>query len=52
VARSLGIASTTARCHIQSLLTKMGAHSRLEVATVAVRSGMVSPASGEWLIPV
>jgi two-component system nitrate/nitrite response regulator NarL len=52
VARSLGIAPATARCHIQSLLTKMGAHSRLEVATVAVRNGMVSPRTGEWLIAV
>jgi two-component system nitrate/nitrite response regulator NarL len=51
VARSLGITPTTARCHIQSLLTKMGAHSRLEVATTAVRSGMVSPETGEWLMP-
>lgn len=52
VARSLGIAANTARCHIQSLLTKMGAHSRLEVATTAVRCGMVNPDTGEWLIPV
>jgi two-component system, NarL family, nitrate/nitrite response regulator NarL len=52
LARNLGIASTTARCHIQSVLTKMGAHSRLEVATTAVRSGMVSPHTGEWLFPV
>lgn len=50
VARNLGIAAATARCHIQSVLTKMGAHSRLEVATTAVRSGMVSPHTGEWLI--
>jgi len=49
VARSLGIAPATARCHIQSLLTKMGAHSRIEVATTAVRAGIVSPRSGEWL---
>jgi two-component system, NarL family, nitrate/nitrite response regulator NarL len=52
LARNLGIAAATARCHIQSVLTKMGAHSRLEVATTAVRSGMVSPESGEWLIRV
>jgi two-component system, NarL family, nitrate/nitrite response regulator NarL len=52
LARSLGIAATTARCHIQSVLTKMGAHSRLEVATTAVRFGMVSPETGEWLLPV
>lgn len=50
VARSLGIATNTARCHIQSLLTKMGAHSRLEVATTAVRHGMVNPQTGDWLI--
>jgi DNA-binding NarL/FixJ family response regulator len=50
LARSLGISPTTARCHIQSVLTKMGAHSRLEVATTAVRFGMVSPQTGEWLI--
>lgn len=50
LAVSLGIAANTARCHIQSLLTKMGAHSRLEVATTAVRFGMVDPETGEWLI--
>jgi two-component system nitrate/nitrite response regulator NarL len=49
VARSLGIAHATARCHIQSLLTKLGAHSRLEAATTAVRSGIVAPQTGEWL---
>lgn len=52
VARLLGITATTARCHIQSLLRKMGAHSRLEVATAAVRFGMINPQTGEWLIPV
>jgi two-component system, NarL family, nitrate/nitrite response regulator NarL len=52
LARSLGIAATTVRCHIQSVLTKMGAHSRLELATTAVRAGMVSPETGEWLIPL
>ncbi|HEY6596570.1 MAG TPA: response regulator transcription factor [Asanoa sp.] len=52
VARSLGIATATARCHIQCVLTKMGAHSRLEVATAAVRHGMVDPKTGEWLIAV
>ncbi|HEV7962695.1 MAG TPA: response regulator transcription factor [Actinoplanes sp.] len=51
VARSLGIAAATARCHIQSLLTKMGAHSRLEAATTAVRSGMINPETGQWLTP-
>jgi len=49
LARALGVSATTARSHIQSVLTKMGAHSRLEVATTAVRAGMVSPKTGEWL---
>jgi two-component system nitrate/nitrite response regulator NarL len=51
LARSLGIAATTARCHIQNVLTKLGAHSRLEAATSAVRYGMVSPDTGAWLRP-
>jgi len=50
LARSLGITQATARCHIQSVLTKMGAHSRLEAATGAVRHGMIRPDTGEWLI--
>jgi two-component system, NarL family, nitrate/nitrite response regulator NarL len=49
LARSLGIAAATARCHIQNVLTKLGAHSRLEAATSAVRYGMVSPKTGHWL---
>jgi two-component system nitrate/nitrite response regulator NarL len=49
LARRLGISRTTVRCHVQSVLTKMGAHSRLEVATTAVRTGVVSPRTGEWL---
>ena len=49
MARSMGIASATARCHIQNVLTKLGAHSRLEAATSAVRYGLVSPETGDWL---
>jgi two-component system nitrate/nitrite response regulator NarL len=49
LARSLGIASATARCHVQNVLTKLGAHSRIEAATTAVRHGMVSPNTGRWL---
>jgi two-component system, NarL family, nitrate/nitrite response regulator NarL len=52
LARSMGISATTVRCHIQSVLGKMGAHSRLEVATTAVRAGMLSPKTGEWLIDI
>jgi two-component system, NarL family, nitrate/nitrite response regulator NarL len=50
LARSMGIASATARCHIQNVLTKLGAHSRLEAATSVVRNGLVSPETGDWLI--
>ena len=49
LARSMGIASATARCHIQNVLTKLGAHSRLEAAPSAVRYGLVSPETGDWL---
>jgi two-component system nitrate/nitrite response regulator NarL len=52
LARSMGIAATTARCHIQNVLTKLGAHSRLEAATSAVRHGLVDPETGDWLAPV
>ena len=50
IARSMGITAATVRCHIQSALTKLGAHSRLEAATTAVRHGLVSPQTGEWLL--
>lgn len=51
LARTLGVAPATARCHIQRVLTKMGAHSRLEAATTAVRYGLISPETGDWLPP-
>lgn len=51
LARTLGVTPTTARCHIQRVLTKMGAHSRLEAATTAVRCGLISPETGDWLVP-
>jgi two-component system nitrate/nitrite response regulator NarL len=50
LAHQLGIAETTARCHIQSVLMKLGAHSRLEAATTAVRFGMVDPLTGQWVL--
>jgi two-component system, NarL family, nitrate/nitrite response regulator NarL len=49
LARSLGIATATARCHIQNVLIKLGAHSRLEAATSAVRYGVISAETGKWL---
>lgn len=37
----LGVSTTTVRSHVQSLLTKLGVHSRLEAATLAVRHDLV-----------
>jgi two-component system, NarL family, nitrate/nitrite response regulator NarL len=37
IARKLGVSPATVRTHIQSLLTKLGVHSRLEAASFAVR---------------
>jgi len=39
----LGIARTTVRTHLQSVLTKLGVHSRLEAASFALRHGLVEP---------
>jgi two-component system nitrate/nitrite response regulator NarL len=48
IARSMGISRTTARSHVQSVLTKLGAHTRLAAVTLAVRTGLVSPKTGIW----
>lgn len=37
----LGISRTTVRTHIQAVLSKLGVHSRLEAASLAVRSGIL-----------
>jgi two-component system nitrate/nitrite response regulator NarL len=37
----LGISANTVRTHVQSILTKLQVHSRLEAATFAVRHGIV-----------
>jgi two-component system, NarL family, nitrate/nitrite response regulator NarL len=38
---SLGVSSATVRTHVQGVLTKLGAHSRLEAAAFAVRHGLL-----------
>jgi DNA-binding NarL/FixJ family response regulator len=41
VGAALGISRNTVRTHVQSILTKLQVHSRLEAATFAVRHGLV-----------
>ena len=50
MAKAMGVSWTTARSHIQSVLTKLGVHSRLEAVTSAVRHGVVSGETGQWLL--
>lgn len=48
MARKLEVSPNTVRTHVQSILTKLQVHSRLQAATFAVRYGLVKvPASGE-----
>ncbi|MDT4893525.1 MAG: two-component system, NarL family, nitrate/nitrite response regulator NarL [Pseudonocardiales bacterium] len=44
MARRLGVCRTTVRSHVQAVLTKLGVHSRLEAAALAVRYGLVESA--------
>lgn len=41
IARKLSVSPNTVRTHVQSILTKLQVHSRLEAATFAVRYGIV-----------
>ncbi len=45
IARELGISVNTVRNHVQNILTKLGVHSKLEALAVAVREGIIDPAS-------
>ncbi len=47
MARRLGVGSATVRSHIQSLFTKLNAHSRLEVAAIAVRMSLLDEPDGD-----
>ena len=42
IARRLGISRNTVRTHVQSILSKLQVHSRLEAATFAVRHHVVA----------
>jgi two-component system nitrate/nitrite response regulator NarL len=42
IAERLGVSITTVRTHVQSVLTKLGVHSRLEAASYAVRHSLLA----------
>lgn len=42
LARNMGIAYSTARTHVQNVLTKLGVHSRLEAVAFAIAHGLVA----------
>jgi two-component system, NarL family, nitrate/nitrite response regulator NarL len=46
IARAMGVQVSTARTHIDAVLCKLGAHSRLEAVAYAVREGLVD--AGAW----
>jgi two-component system nitrate/nitrite response regulator NarL len=47
IARRLGVSRNTVRTHVQSILTKLQVHSRLEAATFAVRHHLVPVPSSQ-----
>jgi two-component system, NarL family, nitrate/nitrite response regulator NarL len=50
LARTMAITRSTARSHVQSVLTKLGVHSQREAVIAAARYGLVSVNTGEWLL--
>jgi two-component system nitrate/nitrite response regulator NarL len=46
MAAKLGVSRATVRTHVQSLLTKLGVHSRLEAASFAVRYRLLEDGAG------
>ena len=52
IARSMGVRVSTARSHVDAVLTKLNAHSRAQAVALAVREGLVdvdwSTGFGEW----
>ena len=45
IARALELSVNTVRNYVQAVLTKLGAHSKLEAAAIAVREGLIDPLS-------
>lgn len=50
LAKAMGVTRSTARSHVQSVLTKLGVHSQREAVIEAARNGLVSVETGEWLV--
>jgi DNA-binding NarL/FixJ family response regulator len=52
IARSMGVRVSTARSHVDAVLTKLNAHSRAQAVALAVREGLVDvdwpTGFGEW----
>ena len=46
ISKPLGISPNTVRTHVQSILTKLQVHSRLEAAAFAVRHHLVADSRG------
>jgi DNA-binding NarL/FixJ family response regulator len=42
IAGSLSVTVNTVRNHVQSVLTKLGAHSKLEAVSLGVREGIIA----------
>lgn len=49
MAEGLGVSTTTVRTHVQSVLTKLGVHSRLEAACFALRHSLLEDLGGKRL---
>lgn len=47
IGQAMGVATSTARTHIQNILIKLGVHSRLQAAYFAVSHGLVEEPAGE-----
>ncbi|MGN6599429.1 MAG: response regulator [Actinomycetes bacterium] len=43
IAKNLSISYATARNHVQAIISKLGAHSKLEAVAIALREGVVEP---------
>jgi DNA-binding NarL/FixJ family response regulator len=47
IAQELSVTNNTVRTHIQNILTKLQAHSRLEAVALAIRYGIIAPREDE-----